>query len=324
MGERESKNTGDRQRRNDGDDRDLRSRDPDRGNDGQTLAPAPMEALLRHAKEHPEEPGLRPLVARQLLGLQATHGNAYVARSMAAAQRQVALAPAVVSKEDIYEGAGPKEDIYEGSAEAPGLSEDTVKKVARLIKAGKRQKALNAVISDLAGSGKIDLALLKGGKMHYRSSISDYGEAIPPGFKKDPKTGKWKSKPTPVNIGRPAFKKGISFLYSTIMHEYQHVLQFQERGAKGTKGQVALNWLILRQEVEAYAWEILHSKETGLFKKPKLMRATWRALHKHHWLKLGRKSRRLLNDLYVKAHKVAQAAVGKKWKLPSKPAPATT
>ncbi len=125
MSGREGKNTADRQRPKDGDDRDRRSRDPDRENGGQTLAPAPMEALLRYANEHPEEPGLRPLVARQLLGLQASHGNAYVARRMAAAQRQVAAAPATVAKEETAEALVAK---VIPSADAPGLSEDTVKK----------------------------------------------------------------------------------------------------------------------------------------------------------------------------------------------------
>jgi hypothetical protein len=42
----------------------------------------PLAALLRHVHDHPESTALRPVVARQLRALQATHGNQHVQRLM--------------------------------------------------------------------------------------------------------------------------------------------------------------------------------------------------------------------------------------------------
>jgi len=196
------------------------------------------------------------------------------------------------------------EDWYRFSKDIPGLSEYTFREAEKLRKkggAGNRRKALNLVVKDLVSYGAIDENLLKGKRMYYNAGLGAgvYGVATPRGYRKDPSTKKKVAKPTRVEIGPSAFRN-LPLLYSTIMHEYQHVLQFQKPGAKGTSGQVAIQWLIDRQEVEAYSWEILNSKTTGLFNKRRLMREKWQQV-KHFWNKLGPKGRKLLKPLYEKA-----------------------
>jgi hypothetical protein len=263
------------------------------------------------------------------LRLQLQYGNRFVQRVVNVSQRGEGKVGVTSDTERelhstiqggwIQRQEAKKADVEEiASAEAPGLSDAIVKEVQALLKAKKRQAALNVIVSELGKKGDIDLDLLDEKKMYYAPSVVGEGEAPEPGYAKDPMTGERKAKPTVVRLGSAAFSRGVSWLYTSIMHEYQHVLQFQSPGAKGTKGQVTLGWLIERQEVEAYAWECMNAEKTGLAQKPKLMRDTWHRLHEDHWLRLGKKSRVLLNDLYVKAHDAAEKVVGKK--LPFKPA----
>lgn len=225
--------------------------------------------------------------------------------------------PGLIQKED----AKAEADKNVPSPEAPGLTVKVADQIKDHIRKHERRKALEVLVKHLGATGQIDLDLLSKHKMYYSSKLGGEGAASPPGFHRDPVTGKWISKPTPVRIGPDAFGKGLSWLYSSVMHEFQHVLQFQQKVASGTMGQRSLGWLIERQEVEAYATEIINSEKTGMNKHPKQMQETWRRLHEEHWLHLGKKSRKLLNDLYTNAHDIAQKVVGKGIHLPFKPAP---
>lgn len=200
----------------------------------------------------------------------------------------------------------------------PGLDAAKAKSLRDLLKQGKRQKALDLVVGTLADRGEIDRKLLQKSTMHYAPAAGGEGEALPPGYDTDAKTGKRTARPTVVRIGPAAFKDP-SVLYSTVVHEYRHVTQFQSDKARGTEGQRSLDWLIERQEVEAYTAEIFQAKNSGLWWQPSEMREVWRRLHQEHWLKLGPKGRILLHDMYVRAHVLAQKAVGTQWKLPFQP-----
>jgi hypothetical protein len=206
------------------------------------------------------------------------------------------------------------------SPEAPGLTVGIANQINDLIRERRRRDALNVLVEHLGSTGQINLDLLTDRRMHYDPGLAGEGVAAPPGFRRDPDTNEWVARPTPVRIGPDAFRQGVPWLYSSVMHEYQHVLQFQENVARGTMGQRNLGWLIERQEVEAYATEIINSEQTGISQNPRQMRETWRRLHAEHWMKLGRRSRELLNDLYTQAHDIAQAAVGEGVRLPFRPA----
>ena len=202
--------------------------------------------------------------------------------------------------------------------DVPGLDAATAGRLRNLMAKRKRQQALDLLTTVLASRGEIDVALLLKGKMHYSAAVSGEGEADPPGYDTDDRTGRKTARPTAVRIGRSAFKNA-SVLYSTVIHEYEHVLQFQSAKARGTEGQRSLEWLIERQEVEAYAAEIFGAKNSGLWWQPAEMRDVWCRLHHEHWVKVGPKGRVLLCDLYRRAHGMAQSAVGDRWKLPFRP-----
>ncbi|MCA9422632.1 MAG: hypothetical protein KC592_16555 [Nitrospira sp.] len=250
--------------------------------------------------------------------LQQTKGNQYVARQLKSVPQQDEKTIPVQRQADDEATRAIEEVIAD--PDVPGLTVAVAKEINQLIANRQRQEALNVLIEFLDQDGQIDQTLLQGGRMGYSRGVSGEGVATPPGYNRDPATGERRARPTPVRIGPAAFRRGLTWLYTSVLHEYQHVQQFQQPGAKGTTGQRALGWLIERQEVEAYATEILNSRTTGLYYQPRLMRITWGRLHNDHWLPLGRKSRRLLNDLYVRAHTMAQEAVGEDIRLPFRPA----
>jgi hypothetical protein len=75
------------------------------------------------------------------------------------------------------------------------------------------------------------------------------------------------NKPTSIKVSifNPAFKD-VPWLVSTVMHEYQHVRQFQQgrepaEVAGSPKGAAIAGEA---REVEAYLWELEHAEETGL------------------------------------------------------------
>ena len=206
------------------------------------------------------------------------------------------------------------------SPEAPGLTIGVVRQIEQHIRERNRREALNVLVEYLASTGEINLDLLARRRMIYSPGLGGEGAATPPGFRRDPATGELVSRPTTVRIGPAAFRRGVSWLYSSVMHEYSHVLQFQQSGARDTMGQRSLDWLIERQEVEAYAMEIINSEQTGLNQHPRQMRETWRRLHHEHWRHLGPRGRELLNELYVQAYHIAQEAVGEGTRLPFRPA----
>ena len=277
-------------------------------------------SLLEKSLQNPSIRGMKPVLARQLISLQQNQGNVVVARMIADLQRENGDDETEAASEDEM-GDDYVREIEEVIAEpsAPGLTVAVANDVQALIDAGDRQGAIDRLVEHLDVDGQLDRDLLLNRKMFYSRSISGEGEAAPPGFDRDAESGERTARPTRVRIGRAAFRRDISWLYSSIMHEYKHVLQFQQAGARGTMGQVAIDWLIERQEVEAYAWEILNSRTTGMFHNPRQMRETWRRLHREHWVGLGPRGKALLNDLYTRAHAVAQEAVGEDVTLPFRP-----
>jgi hypothetical protein len=170
-------------------------------------------------------------------------------------------------------------------------------------------------MNDQVAKGKITETLLKKGslgqRMYYSPNLDSAGAVNPPGWIR--KNGKIvRAKPAFVRIGTNAFHFGVPFLYSTMMHEYRHVLQFQERSSNRTlaPGQNArtpeqTNQLILRQEVEAYSWELVHSKRTGLFKDPVLMGDRWRnaVAKRKAWPQMFR-GRPRLRAFYLRARRM--------------------
>lgn len=284
------------------------------------IDPILSASLLDISQQNPTFHGMKPDLTRHIVTMQHTRGNNVVARLIADLQREDGDEETETAESDEM-GEDYVREIEEIIAEptAPGLTVAVANDVQALIDEGDRQGAIDRLVEHLGDDGQIDRDLLQDRRMFYSRSISGEGEAAPPGFDRDPETGERTARPTRVRIGRAAFTRDLSWLYTSVMHEYQHVLQFQRPGARDTMGQAAIDWLIERQEVEAYAWEILNSRTTGMFYNPRQMRESWRRLHREHWVGLGPQGKRLLNDLYTRAHEVAQEAVGDDVTLPFRP-----
>src|SRR2546423_11740118 len=89
---------------------------------------------------------------------------------------------------------------------------------------------------------------------------------------------KERARPANVRVGVKAFSS-VPYLYSVIIHEYQHVLWHQKldnqkigeqehEGEKRGGGRYT-------SEVEAYTYELLHAEESGLSKLPEKIAGVW-------------------------------------------------
>jgi len=167
------------------------------------------------------------------------------------------------------------------------LDEATVEEAKSKLRFAKLAAARQSVI-DIIVSGiknKVDFSLMKDGKPVYVAEASYTGRTVVEIDETKGKSPKLKGKPR-VLIGPPAFPTvpinlisddaqeeflngGVVHLYSTIMHEYQHVLQWKDpvRSIKiGKPG----------REVEAHFWEIENHMKTGLSKYPELFKNAWK------------------------------------------------
>jgi hypothetical protein len=80
--------------------------------------------------------------------------------------------------------------------------------------------------------------------------------------------------PTKVSIYTPAFSS-VPWLVSSIMHEYQHVLQRQTQAVQpGAEGSDA-------RETDAYLWELEHADQTGVIEQPDALRDLLNRLTEH-------------------------------------------
>ncbi len=209
-------------------------------------------------------------------------------------------------------GVGPWSAAALNTTPVPGLDPSAAAAIEEQILQYNYQQAINLMTEQLSGKGVIDRSLLWGGKFNYleKKDMSEEGRILAPGFDK---TGK--AAPTAANIGSDAFgeSKGLPSLYSTILHEYQHVQQMQAKAdAKSVvPGQSDDADAHLQQEVEAYGTELIHAKETGMFNNPDQMQDTWDRIQLR-WDKLTDTRKKDIKDIYAAAYKVVKEAMGKK------------
>ncbi|HVL98569.1 MAG TPA: hypothetical protein VM324_04680 [Egibacteraceae bacterium] len=274
-------------------------------------SPPLVPGLLSRAPQAPAA-WQHGMLQEQLRALHGRSGNASVAGLVASIQRQEAPAA---------DGAQPAEQDAAGVADAaaPGLTADVATRAREAMAANRRQEAITIIVDHLVETGVIDRNLLRGGRMRYDAGLNQEGAATIPRFRLV--EGRRVANPTRVRIGRTAFGQGLPWLYSSIIHEYRHVEQFQHTFDAETRPTSGHNdWLEARQEADAYLHEIESSRTTGLFNNPRQMRETWRRLHAEHWVNVDRAGRRALGDRYEAAHAIAQGAVGADVQLPFSPA----
>ena len=164
----------------------------------------------------------------------------------------------------------------------PGLGPRPAQDTDDMIKAGDFQGAIDMVLFyahfGIDRNPSIDDNLLAQRTMTYDPKLTVDGLTSNPTWnyinnRADPPT---------VRIGPGAFSS-VSYLYSVIMHEYQHVL-FQQSVSNQTLSQQARGHGGMdTEETEASAWEILHAQETGLEHMPDEIAQIWKTLNGEFW-----------------------------------------
>lgn len=185
----------------------------------------------------------------------------------------------------------------------PGLGKKG-KQVQYLVNAGFRDLALDYVVREKVTQGVIDPGFLKGGAMYYDDNLTEHGICSMQSW--DYTAGK--AEPTKVRIGPGAFSS-VPYLYSVVMHEYQHVLQAQSLANQQLEAQLRPQGLESGNEVEAYAWELLHTDETGLKALPEKVAKIWGLLNEAFW-KLDSIEQKKERALAKRAEQRAKALVG--------------
>jgi len=144
-----------------------------------------------------------------------------------------------------------RQTATQNAASVPGLPGDVVTEVQSKLEAD-RTTALASLQQALSSSGEIDLSFLDGGAMTYVSDTS----RMRPGHSglTSLSPGSGRPRPCRVEIGPDAFRS-VSALFTTVMHEWQHVLQFRRPESNGEAS----------DELEARLWEIENLEQTGLW-----------------------------------------------------------
>lgn len=149
----------------------------------------------------------------------------------------------------------------------PGLPQDVVTKIEGHLETA-RQAALDALAAALAGRGSIDLTYLTGSAVNY---VEDTSRMAPGHFghtSLSPGTGR--PRPCIIDVGPDAFRT-VSELYATVMHEWQHVLQFRRPEAASEAA----------DELEARLWEVENLGQTGLARNLEYLR--WMRSDLNRW-----------------------------------------
>ena len=183
----------------------------------------------------------------------------------------------------------------------PGLGPEGTREVEDAIKARKYQDAIDRLVGF---KSEIKADLLAGRKMIFDPFLrSDDAVTSMPTW--DYITNK--AEPPQVKIGPTAFRS-VSYLYSVIMHEYQHVLWQQTLPHQKISHKAHEQRYESPDEVEAGAWEILHAKETGLAGDPNSIAQIWEELNEV-FQKLDPKAQKEERPLVLRAFQQANTLV---------------
>jgi hypothetical protein len=193
------------------------------------------------------------------------------------AQRFIQRQPAPADKYHIVAQSQSKTPSAQPSRPdpVPGLGPVRTQDVEDLIKAADFQGAIDTLVGYKYMDYEIDFNLLADKKMTFDPQLTaSDGTTSMPSW--DFVSGK--AVPPKVRIGPSAFSS-VSYLYSVIMHEYQHVLWQQTLAHQGISNLAHQQGFESPDEVEAGAWEILHATETGLARLPDKIADIWKNLN---------------------------------------------
>jgi hypothetical protein len=163
----------------------------------------------------------------------------------------------LVDGDDPYE-EGEAEDIYaemEPSTEVPDLTKGTVDQVRTAIVNVNLQKAIDLILAEVQDSKMPNLSQCQPPTIEYDAAFPYAGCTNCAYYPDDNTVGSIR-----VTVGKKAFAT-VSYLYSTMMHEYEHVNGYLT-DPKSTRANPGMTEFI------AYSWEIYHAQETGLINQP--------------------------------------------------------
>jgi hypothetical protein len=164
---------------------------------------------------------------------------------------------------------------------SPGLGPARTQELESLIKAGDFQGAIDTLVGYKYMDYEIDLNLLADKSMAYAADLgSDDATVSMPSW--DYASTPQKSQPAQVKIGPTAFSS-LPYLYSVIMHEYQHVLWQQTLAHQQESHLLRSQGFQTPDEVVASAWELFHASETGLDRLPDKVAHVWKILNQMFW-----------------------------------------
>lgn len=174
------------------------------------------------------------------------------------------------------------------------------------LEAGRKQNAIDVLLTAAKQRGRVDVRLLHRRRMRYDPKLTGLDGAA-----YFPKRKNGEVSPTKVSIGDSALDQGVAWLYTTMLHEYQHVLQFQGKRGIGTRAPgLRGKGLGKQQETEAYARELILSRKTGLALRPDLMTVVWGQMQAY-WQNLPAKGRKPLRKMMDHARHIYRRVVRK-------------
>jgi hypothetical protein len=186
----------------------------------------------------------------------------------------------------------------------PGLGAETTAAVAAKITARDPQGALDLLVQSKVKVGVIDPSLLVGGKMVYDPDLkSADGQCSMQAWDHL----KNSAEPTLARIGPGAFSS-VAYLYSVVMHEYEHVRQRQSLPNQQNESKLREAGTKSGNEVEAYAWELTHAGESGIKSLPNKVATIWSSLNEEFWI-LDTAEQAKVRGLALKARARAEAMV---------------
>jgi hypothetical protein len=238
--------------------------------------------------------------------LQQSFGNSYVQRVMerveatraeTAAVESPAISTAVAPALQRQQAATEEQSTRAPSTEVPVLTRQTVDWAKRDIEDGAKQEAIDLILSEVKSSRMPNLVKCEGKTMKYSGSVDGEGVC---GFEYDPRTNRatkiW------VHIGDDAFQN-VSWLYSSMMHEYQHVNQIiaDPRGAQENRPMA---------EFAAYTWEIFNAFSTGIRQDPAGMEDVATRLYEQAWSQMTGDEKRANQGIYNSAIGFVRGIIG--------------
>jgi hypothetical protein len=185
------------------------------------------------------------------------------------------------------------------SAEVPDLTELTVVKVKAKIKAGKKQEAINLIVSEVEASKFPRLSECTSATMRYNPAEPETGDTS---YLYDPNTNTASN--IRITIGNAAFDS-ISWLHSTMSHEYKHAVQVLTDAKKWTEKDAL-------SEFVAWSWEIFHAHETGVIKDVDKIKELGEGLKSEGWDEMSLFEKALNAITYIKALNIVKTATGGK------------